>query len=107
MSPGPATLPRPRSTPTRSAVTNLSAREQAVERRRRLADVCQQSQAAHLSQRGVHIVTRDQEVVQQADGSIVRQPKKHWRGSRDDVVELDYINDFYAPTEILYWLFLS
>ena len=92
MSPGPATLPRPRTTP-RSTVTQLSAREQAAERRRRLADVCNQSQAAQLSERGARIVTRDQEVVQRADGSTVRQPKKHWRGSGDDVVELDYIDD--------------
>ena len=92
MSPGPATLPRPRTTP-RSTVTHLSAREQAAERRRRLADVCNQSQAAQLSERGACIVTRDQEVVQRADGSTVRQPKKHWRGSGDDVVELDYIDD--------------
>ena len=32
-------------------------------------------------------------MVQRADGSTVRQPKKHWRGSGDDVVELDYIDD--------------
>ena len=93
MSPGPATLPRHISTPTRSTVTNLSAREQAAERGRRLADVCQQSQAAQLSEMAVGIVTRDQGVVQRADGSTVRQPKKHWRGSWDDVVELDYIDD--------------
>ena len=99
MSPGPATLPRPRSKPTRSAVTNLSAREQAAERRRRLADVWQQSQAAQLRERGARIVTRDQEVVQWADGSTLRQPKKHWRGSWDDVVELDYIDDILVPTE--------
>ena len=92
MSPGPATLPRPRTTP-RSTVTHLSAREQAAERRRRLADVCNQSQAAQLSERGARIVTRDQEVVQRADGSTVRQPKKHWRGSGDDVVALDYMDD--------------
>ena len=91
-SPGKATLPRSRTTP-RSTVTHLSAREQTAERRRRLADVCNQSQAAKLSERGARIVTRDQEVVQWADGSTVRQPKKHWRGSGDDVVELDYIDD--------------
>ena len=51
MSPGSATLPRPRFTPTRSDVTNLSAREQAAERQR-LADVCQQSEAAKMSKRG-------------------------------------------------------
>ena len=38
MSPGPATLPRPRTMP-RSTVTHLSARGQAAERRRRLAEV--------------------------------------------------------------------
>ena len=92
MSPGPATLPRPRTTP-RSTVTHLPAREQAAERQRRLADVSNQSQAAQLSERGARIVTRDQEVVQRANGSTVRQPKKHWRGSGDDVVELDYIDD--------------
>ena len=91
-SPGPATLPRPRTTPI-STVTHLSAREQAAERQRRLADVCNQSQAAQLSKRRVRIVTRDQEAVQRADGSTVRQPKKHWRGSGDDMVELNYIDD--------------
>ena len=50
MSPGPATLPRPRTAP-RSTVTHLSTREQAAERRRRLADVYNQSQAAQLSER--------------------------------------------------------
>ena len=92
MSPGPATLPRPRTTP-RSTVTHLSAREQAAERLRGLADVCNQSQVAQLSERGACIDTRDKEAVQRADGSTVRQPKKHWRGSGDDVVELYYIDD--------------
>ena len=55
--------------------------------------MCQQSQAAQLSKRGAQIVTRNQEVVQRADGSFVSQPKKHWRGLWDDVVELDYIDD--------------
>ena len=49
-SPGPATLPRPRTTPT-STVTHLSVREQAAERQRRLADVYNQSQATQLSDR--------------------------------------------------------
>ena len=92
-SPGPATLPRQGSTPTRSAVTNLSFREQAADRQRRLADACQQTQSAQLSETGAWIVTRDQEVRQWANGSTVRQPKKHWRGSGDDVVELDYKDD--------------
>ena len=93
-SPEPATLPRPRSTPIRSVVTsNLSSREQVAERRRRLAYICNQSQATQLRERGAGMVTRDQEVVQRAEGSTVRQPMKHWRGSGDDVVELDYIID--------------
>ena len=93
MSPGEVTLPLPRKRSTMP--TNLTPREQAALQQQRLAVIAKNSPAAALSQRGPRLQTRDTEVVQKPDGSMV-QHRKRLLGplsTSEPEMELNYVND--------------